>query len=77
MRLNVFAEGDGGDQEIEIVGDKEGLTFLAKRISRLLERQAPSHEHFMTAAWAGTELTDDAAPSGLKVIHSLRVQLVP
>ena len=77
MRLSVFAEGVGDDQEIEIVGDKEGLAFLAKRLDSLLERQAPDHEHFMTAAWAGSELTDDAAPSGLTKIHSLRVQLVP
>jgi hypothetical protein len=77
MRLNVFANGAGDGQEIEIVGDKEGLAFLAKRISRLLERQAPDHEHFMSADWAGTELTDELAPTGLTKVDSLRVQLVP
>jgi hypothetical protein len=77
MRLNVFAEGNGGDQEIEIVGDKAGLTFLVQRLSRLLDRRAPDHEHFMSAEWGGAELTSEAAPSNLEKIHSLRLQLVP
>ena len=48
-------------QELEIHGDREGLTELIEIIGRVLRTQ--QHDHLMTPEWGGTELTQE--PQGV------------
>ena len=42
--------------EVVLCFDEEGLTFLIEKLTRLRGRK--DHEHLMTPAWAGNELTE-------------------
>jgi len=44
------------EAEAVICFDDEGLEFLINKLIRL--RGKPDHEHLMTPAWAGNELTE-------------------
>jgi hypothetical protein len=45
--------------ELFVVGDSNGLRFLATKLNRLaekLDKGQSDHEHLMTKEWAGNEL---------------------
>ena len=46
-----------GESEAAICFDNDGLEFLINKLIRLRGRH--DHEHLMTPAWAGNELTED------------------
>jgi hypothetical protein len=58
MLLTVeLRDGDKpGRAEVALCLDDEGLEVLVRRLERLRGRR--DHEHLMTPAWAGSELTD-------------------
>jgi len=44
-------------ETLEIHGNREGLLYLAQRLALLAEHQGRDHEHFMTEAWGGWEIS--------------------
>ncbi len=58
-------------QEIEIHGNKEGLTRLMKIIENVIKNQ--THDHLMTASWAGNELTEEVQGENTKLINKVSI----
>lgn len=44
------------EAEVAVCFDEEGLELLMAKLAQM--RQRRDHEHLMTPAWAGTELTE-------------------
>ena len=63
------------EDSIEVFMDQEGLDFFSKRLEIL--RKHGGHEHLMTPAWAGNELTEDKQGKDNDLIHHLRLVLQP
>lgn len=49
--------GKPGSAEVALCLDDEGLEVLVRKLERLRGRR--EHDHLMTPAWAGSELTDN------------------
>ena len=45
--------------EVVICFDEEGLELLEYRLKLLRQGKVPNHDHLMTPAWAGDELTEE------------------
>lgn len=58
-------------QAVEIYCDTEGVLSFIRRLEAL--RQSGGHEHFMTPAWAGNELTEGVQGNGNELLHHLVV----
>lgn len=62
------------DSEVEIYLDDEGIQLLLNRLELL--KTEKGHDHFMTEAWAGNELTEKkVVPSNILVNH-LRITII-
>ncbi len=59
--------------EAEIHADAAGLDRLIAILDALRQRKAPDHEHLMTLAWAGQELTEDKQGDETELLHHLRI----
>jgi Immunity protein 32 len=71
-------DANDAQEAVEITFDHEGLALLLERLARLGQRDAPDHEHLMTPAWAGNELSEERqGGAGNRLVHHLRLQLVP
>ena len=60
---------------VEIHCDSEGLELLVSKLNVL--KQHGGHEHLMTPAWAGTELTEEKQGDGNELINHLKILLWP
>jgi hypothetical protein len=63
--------------EAEIHADAEGLDRLIATLHALRQRRAPDHEHLMTPAWAGQELTEGKQGAETELLHHLRIVFHP
>jgi hypothetical protein len=66
----VFELNSEGDQ-LEIHADRSGLLELQKYIEQLLSRE--SHVHLKTAAWGGTELSEEPQQEGHRVLNHVKI----
>jgi hypothetical protein len=60
---------------VEIHCDEEGLDSLIERLSTL--RKRGGHEHLMTPAWAGNELTEEKQNASNELVNHLKVLVWP
>jgi Immunity protein 32 len=60
---------------VEIHSDKEGLDLLLTRLQAL--KAHGGHEHLMTPAWAGNELTEEKQGAESELINHLKITLWP
>lgn len=64
-------------ETLEICGDREGLQYFAQRLASLAERQGRDHEHFMTEAWGGWEISAEKNNVKARKINHVRVWKSP
>ena len=57
LTIEIKDAGKANEAEAAICFDEEGLEFLIEKLARLRGRR--DHEHLMTPAWAGSELTEN------------------
>jgi hypothetical protein len=78
-RLLTFELSNDG-QELHVHGDAEGLESLAKAIDRA-KAQAnagkPAHDHLMTEAWAGNELSGTTQGTDTRLINKVTLHAWP
>jgi hypothetical protein len=58
--------------EIEIHGDQEGLSRLVGIISRIIK--SSGHDHLMTPAWGGSELTSEKQGQTNTLVNKVTVR---
>lgn len=58
-----------GEDTIEIYGDEEGLAYLIQRLE--VVKQHGGHEHLMTPAWGGWELSEQRQGADSVLINQL------
>lgn len=75
IELRATANASQGMTEVEIFCDPEGLGFLEKQLEHL--KSGSSHVHFMTPAWAGTELGEQSFGNGTILVNHLRITRLP
>lgn len=70
-----FALSDDKD-ELEIQMNRAGMEDLIYYLRRLLNTSGPlpSHDHLMTASWAGTELTEVNEGGNGSVLHKVTLR---
>ena len=62
---------------VELVMDEEGRGHLIRVIQRLtLEKPLGGHDHLMTEAWAGNELSEELQNTENELINQLNIYLV-
>ena len=66
---------ESGSAEVQIFCDTEGLSVLIEQLRRL--SSGSTHVHFMTPAWAGSELGEKPLGEDTDLIHHFRVTVVP
>ncbi|MEI6860898.1 MAG: Imm32 family immunity protein [Verrucomicrobiota bacterium] len=62
--------------EIVLHADAKGLALLIAALERLkkkAEEGASDHDHLMTPAWAGTELSEKKGAEAGALIHHLKI----
>lgn len=59
--------------QIEIHGNEEGLRELIEALSRVLN--ASDHDHLMTPAWGGSELTEEKQGETNRLINMVTIHL--
>jgi hypothetical protein len=62
--------------ELFVVGDANGLRFLATKLTRLaekLDRGQSDHEHLMTEEWAGHELSSVPQGQGTELLNQVTI----
>ena len=74
VELRVADNAGSENAEVEIFCDAVGLEELIKQLGHL--RSGSTHVHLMTAAWAGTELSDKPMGKGTELINHLRISLL-
>ena len=65
-----------GDGELVVHADARGLDALADAIARIqtkLRRGECEHEHLLTDAWSGSDLTEKIGPEPGALIHHVRL----
>lgn len=75
QRLLTFELSKDGD-ELHIHGDAEGLGALIKALNNLkaqVQAGKQAHEHLMTGAWGGSELSAEQQASDSKLLHKVTV----
>jgi hypothetical protein len=60
---------------IEVHCDEEGLNLIIERLATL--RQRGGHEHLMTPAWGGNELTEEKQSAEKELVNHLKIILWP
>ena len=71
--LSVSTSSDGN--VVFIHADKPGLDFLIEKLSRLrnhIQNDESEHEHFMTPAWAGNELSERKMDQNERQVHHIK-----
>jgi hypothetical protein len=73
LTFEISASGE----EVEIHLDKRGAAVLQKTLSRLLDSPGPlpRHDHLMTPAWAGTELSEENQHADSTLINRVTIRL--
>lgn len=62
---------------VDIHMDEKGREALMRYISRLTtNRKGADHDHLMTAAWGGVELTEELQDSNNILINQVNLNLV-
>ena len=70
-----FATDADGDQ-VFIHADAAGLDHLIRALTgirRKLEEDACDHDHLMTDAWGGHELSERTLDSDARVVHHVKI----
>lgn len=70
-----FERDKDGDQ-LFLHGDEDGLRLLRDSVDRLLRTTQPGHfhhDHLMSEAWGGNELSDTPKDSAHQLIHHVQV----
>jgi hypothetical protein len=70
-----FATDQDGSQ-LFIHADANGLDYLIRsltRIRRKLDEDVCDHDHLMTDAWAGSELSERSMPDAVHLIHHVKI----
>ena len=62
-----------GDGEVEIHGDVEGLQDLIRSLTRVIE--TGEHDHLMTPAWGGSELSEEPQKAGAKLVDKVTIHI--
>ena len=70
MSLLTFEISEDG-LEIDIHGSEEGLKSLADKLMRVA--QLGEHEHLMTSAWAGNELSEEKQGISSTLINKVTI----
>lgn len=71
-KLLTFELTEDGSQ-LEIHGNEEGLRDLTNVLSRVLT--TGDHDHLMTPAWGGTELTEEKQGEKNALINMVTIRL--
>jgi hypothetical protein len=69
-------EYDPAGESVLVVGDPAGLRSLAERLRHLADRTpagGTDHDHLMSPAWGGADLTPDPQKAGDQAVHHLKV----
>lgn len=64
------------EQRVELYFDEVGIEVLSKALERL-RLQKQGHDHLMTPAWSGSELTDVAQGENTSLVNHLLLVLRP
>ncbi len=72
--LLTFELGPDG-KELEIHCDQRGLGALIRILSRLAQAKGQSHDHLMTPAWGGVELSEEQQGEANRLLHKVTVRL--
>lgn len=72
--LLTFELGADGE-ELEIHCDRRGLTELIRILSRLAHSAGQSHDHLMTPAWGGAELSEELQGETNRLLHKVTIRL--
>jgi len=70
-----FATDKDGSQ-LFIHADAKGLERLIRSLTHIhqkLDDGVCDHDHLMTDAWAGSELSDRSLPDGVHIIHHVKI----
>jgi hypothetical protein len=70
-----FATDKEGD-ELFIHADAKGLDHLIRsltHIRRKMDEDVCDHDHLMTDAWGGTELSERSMAGGVHLIHHVKI----
>ena len=70
-----FATDKDGDQ-LFIHADAKGLDHLIRSLTRIrqkLDQDYCDHDHLMTDAWAGSELSERSMADGVHLIHHVKI----
>ena len=73
MLLTVEYNGMKGAVEIHL--DNQGLDLLMERLHKL--KKHGGHDHLLTPAWAGNELTEEKQGAENRVINQISIMLWP
>jgi hypothetical protein len=68
-------EIDQSCETLEIHLNDEGLDELVRRVERLRSSSESGHDHLLTPAWGGTELTESKQNASTKLINKVTVFL--
>lgn len=60
---------------LEIHLNKEGLKYFIQILNKLLEQKEPEHEHLMTPAWGGDELTEEKQGTDNELLNHIKIYL--
>lgn len=74
LTFELSADGDCVDVHM----NRQGLEDLVLYLTRLQDSsKLPAHDHLMTESWAGTELTEEAQSTDVKLINQVTLRLWP
>ena len=66
--LLTFELGPDGE-ELEIHLDRRGLSELVRILSGLAQANGQTHDHLMTPAWGGVELSEEQQGEANRLLH--------
>jgi hypothetical protein len=72
--LLTFELGRSGD-ELEIHCDRRGLAELIRILSELAQSEGRAHDHLMTPAWGGGELSEELQGETDRLLHKVTVRV--
>ena len=72
--LLTFELGPDGE-ELEIHLDQRGLRRLIRILSGLAQTKGQSHDHLMTPAWGGIELSQQRQGETNRLLHKVTIRL--
>jgi hypothetical protein len=72
--LTFTADREGG--QVFIHADAAGLDYLIRSLSRIrkhLDNNVCEHDHLMTDAWGGSELTERGLENDAQTVHHVKI----